>query len=264
MSTVQLKQMMARKLAPRVHKEAPRTAPAAGANVAPAVKPGAVAQKAPARGEPNPYLDARREWNERYGDYIHQAQHWRTMAIVSGLVSLVCVIGVCYIGSRSKVVPYIVEVDKMGDAVAVGRADRAPTVDTRVIKAYLARFVVDWRSVTIDRQAQKAAVDRVYSMVPRGSIAVSKMSEYFRANNPFSAAAKETVAASVTNVLPISEKTWQIEWEEVSRDTRGSVLNTVRMKASILVGVTSPTSESQILLNPLGVYITDINWSQQL
>ena len=261
MSAAQLKQILAAKVAARVQKETARTVEA---KVGPAVKPGAVAQKAPVRGEPNPYLDARREWNERYGDYIHQAQHWRMMAILSGLVSLVCVIGICYIGSRSKVVPYIVEVDKIGDAVAVGRADRVPTVDARVIKAYLARFVVDWRSVTIDSQAQKGAVDRVYSMVPRGSVAVSKMSDYFRANNPFSAAAKGTVAAAVTNVLPISEKTWQVEWEEVRRDTRGLVLNTVRMKASVLVGVTPPTSESQVLLNPLGVYITDLNWSQQL
>src|SRR5581483_5891576 len=138
------------------------------------------------------------------------------------------------------------------------------TVDARIIKAYLARFVVDWRSVTIDSVAQKGAVDRLYAMVPRGSIAVGKMSEYFRANNPFAAAAKGTVATSVTNVLPISEKTWQVEWTEVSRDSRGTVLSTVRMKASILVGLTPPTSEAQILLNPLGVYITDINWSQQL
>lgn len=240
---------------------------AAGAHEAPARSGMTVAPAnaaTPVNRELNPYVEARREWNERYGDYIHQAQHWRMMAILSGLVSLVCVIGICYIGSRSKVVPYIVEVDKIGDAVAVGRADRVPTVDARVIKAYLARFVVDWRSVTIDSQAQKSAVDRVYSMVPRGSVAVSKMSDYFRANNPFSAAAKGTVAAAVTNVLPISEKTWQVEWEEVRRDTRGLVLNTVRMKASVLVGVTPPTSESQVLLNPLGVYITDLNWSQQL
>ena len=260
MSAAQLKQL-ATKLAPRLTA---REVPAVQPKVTAAVKPLALAQKAPVKGESNPYLDARREWNERYGDYIHQAQHWRMMAIVSGLVSLVCVIGIAYIGGKSKIIPYIVEVDKTGDAVAVGRADRAYMVDARIIKAYLARFVVDWRSVTIDSVAQKSAVDRLYAMVPRGSIAVGKMSEYFRANNPFAAAAKGTVATSVTNVLPISEKTWQVEWQEVSRDSRGIVLSTVRMKASILVGVTPPTSEAQILLNPLGVYITDINWSQQL
>jgi type IV secretory pathway TrbF-like protein len=194
----------------------------------------------------NPYLEARREWNERYGDYIHQAQHWRTMAIVSGLVALVAVIGIAYIGSRSKVVPYVVEVDKLGQAAAV------------------ARFVSDWRTVTIDRPAQKGAIDRVYSMLPNGSIALSKLNEFFKAHNPFARPAGETVAVAVTNILPISDKTWQVEWQEVVRDLRGQVQGTVRMKVSILVGITPPTQENLILINPLGVYITDLNWSQQL
>jgi type IV secretion system protein TrbF len=30
--------------------------------------------------EYNPYLAARREWDERYGDQITRAKNWRTMA----------------------------------------------------------------------------------------------------------------------------------------------------------------------------------------
>lgn len=212
----------------------------------------------------NPYVEARREWNERYGDYIQQAQHWRTMAIISGLVAAVCAIGVVYIGAQGKIVPYVVEVDKLGESAAVARADRAAPVDSRVIKAYLARFVADWRTVTIDRQAQKVAIDRVYAMLPRGSLALQKLNDHFKGHNPFTLASKESVSVAVTNLLPISDKTWQVEWQEVTRDDRGAVQSTVRMKVSILVGITPPTEESMILMNPLGVFITDLNWSQQI
>ena len=186
------------------------------------------------------------------------------MAIISGLIALVCAIGVAHIGAQSKIVPYVVEVDKLGEAAAVSRADRASPVDPRVIKAYLARFVADWRTVTVDLQAQKIAIDRVYAMLPKGSIAVSKLSEHFKTHNPFVLAGKESVSVAVTDLLPISERTWQVEWQEVTRDDRGVVKSSVRMKVSILVGITPPTEESQILINPLGVYITDLNWSQQL
>lgn len=212
----------------------------------------------------NPYLDARREWNERYGDYIQQAQHWRLMAIVSGMVSLIAVTGVAYIGAQSKVVPYVVEVDKLGTVAAVARAEHPTEVDPRVVKAYLARFVADWRSVTVDRQAQKGAIDRVYAMLPSGSVALTKLNDYFKANNPFTVASKRSVSVAVTNLLPISERTWQIEWQEVIRDPRGDIQSNVRMKASILVGITPPSDESLMLINPLGVYITDVNWSRQL
>lgn len=38
--------------------------------------------------ECNPYLAARHEWDERYGDLVTRAKNWRTMALVSGLVAL--------------------------------------------------------------------------------------------------------------------------------------------------------------------------------
>jgi type IV secretion system protein TrbF len=216
------------------------------------------------QSEINPYVEARREWNERYGDYIQQAHTWRTMAIICGLVALVAVIGIAYIGGQSKVVPYVVEVDKLGETAAISRADHTTAVDPRVIKAYLARFVADWRTVTVDRQAQKGAIDRVYSMLPSGSIGLRKVNDYFTAHNPFAVAAKQSVAVAVTNLLPISERTWQVEWQEVTRDLRGEVVGNVRLKVSVMVGITPPTEESLILINPLGVYITDLNWSQQL
>ena len=31
----------------------------------------------------NPYLAARREWDERYGEFITRARNWRTVAMIS-------------------------------------------------------------------------------------------------------------------------------------------------------------------------------------
>lgn len=225
-----------------------------------AAAPAAIAPQSPM----NPYLEAKREWNERYGDYIKQAHHWRIIAVICAVAAVIGVGGVAYIGAQSKVVPYVVEVDKLGEAAAVTRADRTTTVDPRVIKAYLARFVADWRAVTVDPQAEKGAVDRVYAMLPSGSLALDKLNTYFKAHNPFTLAARQSVDVAVTNLLPISDKTWQLEWREVTRDNRGEVIGNIRMKASVIVGITPPSDERLILINPLGVYVTDLNWSQQL
>jgi len=219
---------------------------------------------APAEQHSNPYIDARREWNERYGDYIKQAHHWRVVAFVSSMVALISAVGVVYVGAQSKVVPYVVQVDKLGEAAAVSRADRVSSVDPRVIKAYLARFVADWRSITVDRQAQKSAIDRVYAMLPSGSVALGKLNDHFKLHNPFALAATQSVDITVNDLLPISGETWQVDWLEVVRDNHGEIKSKVRMKASIIVGITPPREERLILINPLGVYITDLNWSQQL
>jgi len=211
----------------------------------------------------NPYFDARREWNERYGEYIQQAQQWRLLALVCAAVALVSVGGVVYIGAQSKVVPYVVEVDKLGIAAAISPAEKVATVDARIIRAYLARFVTDWRTISVDPVAQKAAIDRVYAMLPNGSAALTKINEHFKSDNPFVAAAKHRVAVNITDILKISDQTWQIEWQEVTRDLRGQLTSSVRVRASIIVGVTSSTDERLMLINPLGIYATDLNWSRQ-
>ena len=65
-------------------------------------------------GPENPYLAARREWDERYGEHINRAKNWRFMAMLSGLVALVAVAGIVHQSTRSKVVPFVVALDSMG------------------------------------------------------------------------------------------------------------------------------------------------------
>ena len=212
----------------------------------------------------NPYTEARREWNERYGDYISQAKNWRLCAIISGLVALVSVIGVVYIGAQNKIVPYVVQVDKNGLAEAIGFADKTTPVDSRVMKAYLARFITDFRTISPDQVAEKTAVERVYAMLSTSSSALIKINEYFRANNPFVAAQTNSVSVEVANVLLISGSTWQIEWTEVKRNAHGELVSTTQMRASVISSISPPTEERLVLINPLGIYVTDLNWARSI
>ena len=74
------------------------------------------------------YLAARREWNERYGDYIAQANNWRLTAIAALAVAAVAVAGNVWQSAQSRVQPFVVEVDKLGDALAIQRADVASPI----------------------------------------------------------------------------------------------------------------------------------------
>jgi len=207
-----------------------------------------------------PYLSARREWNERYGDYIARARSWRWAAFGAIAVALALAIGVVWQGAQSKVVPYVVEVDKLGDAVAVARADRATSADVRVIKAQLAAWIVDVRSVSSDPLAQKAALARSYAMT--AATATLFLNDYYRQHSPFSQ--NRTVAVSVDAVLPISTQTYQIQWSEDGRDLQGRALATTHWLASVTVAFDPPTDERGVLSNPLGLYVTGISWTQHL
>jgi type IV secretory pathway TrbF-like protein len=213
-----------------------------------------------AAGNENPYLSARREWNERYGDYIARARNWRLAAFAALGISAVLALGVVWEAAQSKVVPYVVEVDKLGDAVAVGRADRAAPADGRVVKAQLAAWIVDVRSISSDPTAEKTALARAYSMT--AASATTFLDDYYRQHSPFGQA--RTIAVSVDAVLPVSDRTYQLEWSEDARDFQGRDIETTHWLASLTIAFDPPSTERGILNNPLGLYVTGISWTQRL
>jgi type IV secretory pathway TrbF-like protein len=175
-------------------------------------------------------------------------------------VSLVLAIGVVWQAAQSKVVPYVVEVDKLGDALAVARADRAASADVRVIKAQLAAWIVDVRSVSSDPLAQKSALSSSYALT--AATATIFLNDYYRQHSPFGE--PRIVAVSVDAVLPVSQQTYQLQWSEDARDLQGRDLATTHWLASLTVAFDPPTDERGILSNPLGLYVTGISWTQRL
>ena len=82
--------------------------------------------------DPNPYLAARREWDERYGGQIAQIRHWRWAAFLALTAAAVSSAGLVAMLSERRIVPYVVKVDKLGSALAVDRAEEAAQRHWRV------------------------------------------------------------------------------------------------------------------------------------
>ena len=219
----------------------------------------------------NPYLTARRSWNEHVGAVVSSRQTWQVVGILSLLIALASVGGIIYIGSQSKFVPYVVEVDKLGQAVAIAPAQATSPADKRVIEASVASFIADARLVTPDVALQRKAIFRVYSMLAANDPAAAKMTEWFSSTEeakPFARAKQETVSIEITSALPQTPDTWQVDWIETARDRQGLLKGQpFRMRALVTVYIAQPTNkttEEQIRNNPLGIFVRDFSWSKQL
>ena len=119
----------------------------------------------------NPYTAARQEWDERYGDLISRAKHWRLIAFLSMATTLVCVTGMVTIGYRSHTVPYVVALDEVGRAVPVIPAKQVAVKDVRLQEATVARWITNLRTVVIDPVVQRKMVDEVYALASASSAA---------------------------------------------------------------------------------------------
>lgn len=215
-------------------------------------------------GAYNPYLTARREWDERYGDQIIRARNWRTIAAVCSLATLVATSGVVCLSVRSRVVPFVVVTDNLGRPVASGLADQASTADEQLKRSTVIEWVENLRLVTTDGVAQRRAIDRVYAHLASGSPAQTFISDFYRNNQPFTRAQAETVSVDVQSVLQNSEETLEVEWIETVRDLYGTIKAKDRWKGSFSIALNPPRDERQARINPLGIYVTQASWSRVL
>lgn len=212
----------------------------------------------------NPYINARREWNERYGDYIAQAAAWRLTALLAIGVSLIAMMGLIYMGSQNHLVPYVVEVDKLGAAMAVGPADKAGTPDSRIIRAGLANWISAVRSVYTDASAERGFIDNAYAMTNKNGAAYKALNDYFSANDPFKRAQSQTVNVTIESVLFLSGNTWRVEWQEETHDISGQRIKSQDWQATLTIVTAPPTDESVLFANPAGIYVNDFHWSPRL
>ena len=205
------------------------------------------------------YMAARREWNERYGSYISRERWWRYTAIVSVVALAVSVACNAWQASQSRVAPYVVAVGTLGDAVAVHRLDIAPPVDTMRIKAQLARWVVDVRTVYTDVVAIKNNALEAYAWVERNSDANQQLDAWYRGNPPNNRMENETVGVVIESVSQIGKDTWQVDWSEERRPKDGTGPSVTYWRATMTVSVIPPKDDRTILANPSGIYLRWFN-----
>ncbi len=215
---------------------------------------------------PSPYLAARREWEERYGGFVSAAKAWKITTFVSLLIALVATAGAIYLAGQKEVVPYIVEIDKTGlvqHVQAAGTADQA--TQDKIITAQLASFVEKVRNVVLDIRIQRKNVYDAYVFLRRNTPAYTKVTQFYRKNDPFSRAKTETVFVEIVRIMPLKDKAYQIEWRETVMDRKtGQTKNVYNYKLIAYITLSPPSDEAAILKNPIGLVINDLNWSKEI
>jgi type IV secretion system protein TrbF len=213
--------------------------------------------------ESNPYVEARREWNDRYLELVRERRRWQTAAAAGLVLSLILAAGLVRASLQQKTVPYIVEVDSLGAALAIKPAEAGGRPgDERVVRYQLAAFIRGARQVIRDRIAMKRGLEQVYAYA-RGA-ARTYLDEHYRANNPFEVAKTYAVMPTVTSLLRLSPTSWELRWTEEQRGLDGLLLGKSHWEGVVTTELVPPTSEGALQVNPLGLYVTDLRWTKQL
>lgn len=208
-----------------------------------------------------PYQRAAQVWDERIGSARVQARNWRLMALGGLMLSSGLSAGLVWQSLQSRVVPFVVEVDRLGEPRALQPADKNYQPTDPQVAWHLAHFISDVRTISLDPVLMRANWLSAYDFVTQRGARF--LGDYARAADPFGAVGTKTVSVQVTSVVRASDRSFQVKWIESEYD-RGNLGRTGHWTAMISV-VMRPTASAETLRkNPLGIYVDAIDWAREL
>src|SRR5690606_26062029 len=127
----------------------------------------------------------------------------------------------------------------------------------------LTLLIRNLRSITPDPGLQVRMIEDAYAFL--GPSAATFLNEYFAEprNDPRLLGMERSREVEVTSVLPIpNSDSWKVQWTEVERPHLGSFVQRSAWEAYLTVERTPPRDAETLQANPLGLYVTGINWTR--
>jgi type IV secretory pathway TrbF-like protein len=208
-----------------------------------------------------PYQRAAQAWDERIGSARVQARNWRLMALgelflIAGLAA-----ALVWQSARGTIVPWVVQVDRLGEAQAVAPAIANFRPTDPQIAWHLARFVEQVRGIAADPIIVRQNWLRAYDFATdRGALALN---DFARASDPFGRVGRQQVAVEVSSVIRASDDSFRVAWIERTYEN-GQLARTERWTAILTIVVQPARDAERLRKNPLGIFVHAINWSREL
>ena len=208
-----------------------------------------------------PYQKAAQVWDDRIGSARVQARNWRLMAfgclaLAAGLAG-----GLVWQAARGTITPWVVQVDRLGQAQAIAPADASYRPTDPQIAFHLARFIEDVRALPSDAVVLRQGWLRAYEFTTdRGAAALN---DYARRADPFARLGKMQVSVEVSSVIRASPESFRVAWTE-RRYESGQLAATERWTAILTIVIETPRDADRLRKNPLGVFVNAISWSKEL
>lgn len=211
----------------------------------------------------SPYREVRFERSNLQAERARALARAQWLAVGLVLIVVLLSAGLIHHANRSKLVPYVVEVDRHGAAAAFGPAEELTRPDRRMILHVLGLWVRSTRTVTVDRAELRRQLERAYAHT--GGRAVGLLNEWYRRQPPFARAEEESVSvAEIESILSLGEgeERFRIQWSEEIREPGGALRRRELWQALVTVAVDPPEAVDEVLENPLGIKVTDFDWQR--
>ncbi|MBN1683990.1 MAG: type IV secretion system protein [Gammaproteobacteria bacterium] len=210
----------------------------------------------------NPYLQSRALWLDIYGDAESRYRKSRRLNFYLLTAMCLCILGIIYMGSKSKFIPYLVELkDGLVVHAEVAKNSNFSTVQPKLATFFIQEFIQSARSVSVDGYIEKNYQQKAYAFTQGPG--TTELNAFYKAHDPYEIVKKRTISVSINYVNRLPTQAFQVGWMEISHDSQtGDLLSQKRYVGEFEFKWDKPSQSTFILKhNPFGFYITNISWT---
>lgn len=215
-----------------------------------------------------PYLEGRYHFEQFFGDLARRRRTWQVVAICALALAVVLAVGFVQLATTQKVVPYIVELDNLGETRSVGQL-ALEEVPERAMIAALRRFIHNARTITPDATLLNARLGeaRAYARGEAEEAFVAAVREETAFLEQMMRRSDGRYVEEISNILPVpgsrqdgASRAYRVTWRERMESNEGRTVDA--FEGYFTLSIVPPETEEEILKNPFGIYVTAYTWSR--
>lgn len=212
----------------------------------------------------SPAARAARKWDEREGEIIVQNYNLRRLLLGMMSVVIFMTIGLVYKSLSSNVMPYIVEVDTTTGIVRnIGtvEASKHYQAGEAVYKYFLSKFLKNVREMPLDPVVYRENLSTSYGFLTK--TAALKLQTMLKSEKMTEKFGQQTVQINISTILPLEGgRSYQIRWTEEIFTISNGEKKVTPYSGIFTVQMIKSDDETKLMINPIGLYISDFSWSK--
>ena len=213
----------------------------------------------------SPAGKARETVDRRIGSVSEQAYNWRRIALGLLIACIVLSIRLTIQSLKSRIIPYVVTVDK-----STGEVEKAGsliaqeyTPQEAEVRYFIGQFIQNARNLQLDPVQQDKMQAKAYSFLTEGA---ARKYETIQENEGFKKKyALVTVQTKITSIKKIPDTdSYHAAWEEQEFTIADGKQTTRKYECVFSTTIIPPKDDTTLINNPLGLYISDLNFSSEI
>lgn len=201
-------------------------------------------------------------WNDRYMKLAKTVKNWQ-LAFLSMLIMFsISLFVTLRISTKASFVPYIVEIKETGEVTNIVRPlESRYSISDIQYKHYLRQFLIKIRSIPLDPVLFSTEYKEALKYT--GLEAKTKLRKiYMEDNINQKFKEKESRNIQINSIVKVpNTNSFKVRWEETSYK-EGGISKRINQEGIFSLKSIPAKTEAELIINPLGITITDLSINQ--